>query len=37
MGMEVDDLTRNLITFLGEMRAGLSIIQPTAFTLVHLA
>jgi Phage capsid family len=32
-----DDFTRNRLTALGEMRAGLAVWQPAAFCLVHLA
>ena len=31
IGMESDDLIRNRVTLLGEMRAALTVIQPTAF------
>ena len=37
VGMESDDMVRNLVTLLGECRAALTVIQPTAFCLVHLA
>jgi HK97 family phage major capsid protein len=36
IGMESDDMIRNVVTLLGEMRAALTVIQPTAFALVHL-
>jgi len=36
-GLDSDDWTRNKITLLGELRAALTIIQPTAFAIVELA
>ena len=37
LGMESDDLIRNRITLLGEMRAALTVIQPTAFAIVDMS
>ena len=37
VGQESDDMIRNMVTLLGEMRAALTVMQPTAFCLVHLA
>jgi HK97 family phage major capsid protein len=37
LGMESDDLIRNQVTLLGELRAGLTVNVPSYFCLVHLA
>jgi hypothetical protein len=37
LGLDSDDLTRNRVTLLGEMRAALTVIQPTAFAKVAFA
>lgn len=37
VGLDSDDLTRNRVTLLGEMRGGVTINVPSFFTLVHLA
>lgn len=36
MGTESDDMIRNRVTLLGEMRAALTVQQPRAFALVYL-
>lgn len=37
LGEESDDMTRNMVTALGEGRFGFGVFQPLAFTLVHFA
>lgn len=37
LGMESDDLVRNKVTLLGELRAAVAVLQPSAFALCHLS